>query len=73
MARNHRKMAKNRAKKDWLNEENIIFLWLGRVSKTGRILSENERPEIFAKKRRFPAKMVGLVSKWNFIARIFFS
>ena len=66
-------MAKNCAKKDWLNEENIIFLWLGRVSKTGRILSENHRPEIFAKNRRFPAKMVGLVSSWNFVARIFFS
>ena len=25
-----------------------IFLWLGRVSKTGRILSEKGRPEIFA-------------------------
>ena len=60
-------------KKDWLNKENIIFLWLGRVSKTGRILCENERPEIFAENRRFPAKMGGLVSPWNFIARILFS
>ena len=56
-----------------MNEENIIFLWLGRVSKTGRILSENQRPEIFTENRRFPAKMGGLVSPWNFIARIFFS
>ena len=55
-------MAKNRAKKDWFNEENIIFLWLGRVSKSRGILSENERPEIFAENRRFPAKMGGLVS-----------
>ena len=46
--------------KDWLNKENIIFLWLGRVSKTGRILSENGRPEIFTETRRFPAKKGGL-------------
>ena len=52
-------MAKNSAKKDWLNKENI-FLWLGRVSKTGRILSENGRLEIFTKSGRFPAKMGGL-------------
>ena len=58
-------------KKDWLNKENIIFLWLGRVSKTGRILCEKERPEIFAENRRFPAKMGGLVSPWNFVARSF--
>ena len=64
-------MAKNCAKKDWLNKENIVFLWPGRVSKCGRILSENERPEIFAENRRFPAKMGGLVSPWNFVARIF--
>ena len=38
--RNHRKTAKNHAKKDWRNKENIIFLWLRRVSKTGWILSE---------------------------------
>ena len=50
-------MAKNCAKKDWLNKENIVFLWLGRVSKSRRILSENERPEIFTEDRRFPAKM----------------
>ena len=42
--------------KDWLNKENISFLWLGRVSKTGRILSENGRPVIFAENERFPAK-----------------
>ena len=29
------KTAKNRAVKNWLNKENIIFLWLGRVSKLG--------------------------------------
>ena len=66
-------MAKNRAKKDWLNKENIVLLWLGRVSKSGRILSESERPEIFTENRRFPAKMGGLVFPWNFVARIFFS
>ena len=65
--------AKNHATKDWLNKENIIFLWLGRVSKTGRVLSENERLEMFAENRRFSAKMGGLVSPWNFVARIFFS
>ena len=54
-------MAKNRAKKDWLNKENI-FLWLGRVSKTRRILSENGRPEIFTKNERFAAKTGGLES-----------
>ena len=53
-------MAKNRAKKYWLNKENIIFLWLGRVSKTRRILSENGRPEILTENERFPAKMGGL-------------
>ena len=60
--RKHRKTAKNRAKKDWLNKENIIFLWLGRVSNTGRILSENGRPEIFTENGRFPAKTGGLES-----------
>ena len=35
-----------------LNKENIIFLWLGRVSKTRRILSENGRPEMFSKNGR---------------------
>ena len=60
MLRNHRKVAKNRAKKNWLNEENVRFLWLGRVSKTGRILGENRRPEIFAENGRFPAKAGGL-------------
>ena len=29
------KTAKNPAVKNWLNKENIIFLWLGRVSKLG--------------------------------------
>ena len=58
----HRKTAKNRTKKDWLNKENIIFFWLGRVSKTGRILSENERPQIFAENWRFPTKTGGLES-----------
>lgn len=47
MLRNHRKTAKNR--------ENIIFLLLGRVSKTGR-------PEIFAKNRSYQPKLEG----WNF-------
>ena len=46
--RNHRKTAKNHAKKDWRNKENIIFLWLRRVSKTGWILSENGRVGISA-------------------------
>ena len=55
-------MAKNRAKKDWLNKENIIFLWLGRVSKTRGILSENGRPGIFTENERFPAKTGGLES-----------
>ena len=55
-------MAKNRAKRDWLNKENIIFLWLGRVSKTRRILSENGRLEIFTENERFPAKTGGLES-----------
>ena len=55
-------MAKNRAKKDWLNKENIIFLCLGRVSNNGRILSENGRPEIFTENGRFPAKTGGLES-----------
>ena len=66
-------MSKNSAKKDWLNKENIVFLWLERVSKSRRILSKNERPEIFTENRRFPSKMGGLVSPWNFIARILFS
>ena len=34
----------------------------GKVSKTGRILSENGRLEIFAKNRRFPTKTGGLES-----------
>ena len=49
--RNHKKelkTAKNHAK-DWLNKEDIILLWLGRVSKTKRIL--NGRPETFSKNR----------------------
>ena len=46
--RNHRKTAKNHVKKDWRNKENIIFLWLRRVSKTGWILSENGRVGISA-------------------------
>ena len=46
--------------KNWLNEENILFLCLVRVSKTGRILGENRRPEIFAENGRFPAKTAGL-------------
>ena len=46
--RNHRKTAKNHAKKDWRNKENIIFLWLRRVSKTGWILSEKGRVGISA-------------------------
>ena len=50
------KMAKNHAKK---NKENITFLWLGRVSKTRRILSKNRRPEIFPKNGRFSAKITG--------------
>ena len=60
--RKHRKTAKNRAKKDWLNKENIIFLWLGRVSNTRRILSENRRPEIFTENGRFLAETGGLES-----------
>ena len=34
----------NRAK-DWSNKENIIFIWLGKVLKTRRILSANGRPK----------------------------
>ena len=60
--RKHGKTAKNRAKKDWLNKENIIFLWLGRVSNTRRILSENGWPEIFTENGRFPVKTGGLES-----------
>ena len=29
------KNGKNRAKKAWLSKENIIFLWLGRMSTVG--------------------------------------
>ena len=45
-----------------LNKENIIFLWLGGVSKTRRTLRENGRLEIFSKNGRFAAKTVGLES-----------
>jgi len=45
-----------------LNRENIIFLWLGRVSKTRRILSKSGRLGIFAENGRFLAKMGGLDS-----------
>ena len=65
-------MAKNRAKRDWLNKENIIFLWLGRVSKTRRILSENGRPEIFTKNERFPAKTGGLESLLKYAFKLIF-
>ena len=60
--RNHRKTANYRAKKDWLNKENITFLWVGGVSQNERILSENGRLEIFAEIGRFPAKTGGLKS-----------
>ena len=59
-AENHRKTAKNRAIKDRLNIQNIIFLWLGRVSKTGRILCESGRAEIFTENGRFEAETEGL-------------
>ena len=63
-------MAKNCAKKDWLNKENIINLWLVRVSKTGRILCENGKPEIFNKNRRFPAKTGGLESFYEVLHEV---
>ena len=56
MAEKPLKNAKELCWKDWLNKENIIFLWLGRVSKTRRILSENGSLEFIAKNGRFPAK-----------------
>ena len=28
-------------RRDWLNNKSVIFLWLGTVSKTGRILSKS--------------------------------
>ena len=31
-----------------VKHRNIVFLWLGGVLNTGRILSENGRPEIFS-------------------------
>ena len=63
-------MAKNCAKKDWLNKENIINLRLVRVSKTGRILCENRKPEIFNKNRRFPAKTGGLESLYEVLHEV---
>ena len=53
--RYHGKTAKKHAKR-LVKERN------GRVSKTWRILSENERPEIFAENGRFLAKTGGLES-----------
>ena len=49
--RSHRKTAKNRAKKDWFNKENIIFLWLGRVSNRENINKRKRRPENICRKR----------------------
>ena len=42
-----------------------MFLWLGRVAKPGRTLSENRRLEIhvFAENETFPAKTEGLESR----------
>ena len=48
-----------------VKKENFIFPWLGRVSKTGRILSENRRWEIFAEKGRFQAKTGALESLYS--------
>ena len=53
-------MAKNCDKKDWLNKGNIIFLWLVRVSKTGRILCENRKPEIFNENGGFSGQNGGV-------------
>ena len=65
MAEKTQKNGKESCKKYWLNKENIIFLWLGRVSKTRRILSENGRLEIFTENERFPAKTGGLESLFS--------
>ena len=66
----HRKTANYRAKNDWLNKENITFLWLGGVSQNERILSENGRLEIFAENGRFPAKTGGLKSLFILALRV---
>ena len=63
-------MAKNCAKKDWLNKENIIFPWLVRVSKTWRTLCENGKPEIFNENGRFPAKTGGLESLYEVLHEV---
>ena len=52
--------------KDWLNKENIVLFWLGRISKFTRILSENGRPEMFFKNGRFLPKM-GVLESPQFI------
>ena len=62
------KTAKNCAKKHWLNKVNNIFPWLGRVSKTVRMLSENGRPEMFSINGRFSAK-TGRLESSQFILR----
>ena len=51
-----------------LVKQKNIFLWRGRVSKTRRTLSENERPEIFSKNGVFLTKAGGLESP-QFILR----
>ena len=38
-------------KKDWCNKENIIFLWLGRVSNRENINKRKRRPENICRKR----------------------
>ena len=57
MAEKHQKNVKELCYKDWLNKE---------VLKTGRILSENGRPEIIAENGRFLAKTGGLESLVSF-------
>ena len=59
MAEKPHKNGKQSCKKDWLDKDNIVFLWLGRVSKN-RENSENGRPEVFAEYERLKAKTGGL-------------
>ena len=57
MAEKPQKNIKESCYKDWLNKE---------VLKTGRILSENGRPEMIAENGRFLAKTGGLESLVSF-------
>ena len=43
MAEKPQKNGKESCKKDFLDKENIVFLWLGRVSKKGRIFYKWKR------------------------------